>query len=327
MNRRTFVIQAAASVAAASSLTARAAAAPPKPAAKGRILRRTAKATLTPCVLNHGDTLQYKLPDGETWELTALATSYELIKDERPFKCKNAYAFTCEARINGRAVTLRREIGTQESFAEPYKQDSVHVWLDAVACIAKDNGGFLTEKDWKSGAVCMPSHRVRLVVHPADRPLCPEPLAMWYPNEAGRIDIRDCYNGEDVYLGPYQGDQAHSGLDINMKAGTVLSAPLSFDNHYLFHATAAGFNNNRWRGVKRWPDGSEWWLQSHHLIKMLVPERQALRRGTPYATTAGVHIGAHEHTHFVFRVLEEGGDYLLDPWMLFWEMFRQAKAE
>ena len=255
--------------------------APPKRAAKGRTLRRTAKATLTPCVLNHGDTLQYKLPDGQTWELAALATSYELIKEDRPFKCKNAYAFACEARINGRAVTLRREIGTQESFAEPYKQDGVNVWLDAVGCIAKERGGFLEEKDWRGGSVCMPSHHVRLVVHPTDRPICPEPLAMWYPNEAGRINIRDCYNGEDVFLGPYEGDKAHSGLDINMKAGTVLSAPLDFDNHYLFNSTAAGFNNNRWRGIKRWPDGSEWWLQSHHLIKMLVPEREPLGAARP----------------------------------------------
>src|SRR5437763_1313242 len=83
------------------------------------------------------------------------------------------------------------------------------------------------------------------------------------------------------------------------------------------HATTAGFNNNRWRGVRRWPDGSEWWLQTHHLIQMLVPERTPLKAGTPYATTAGVFVGAHEHTHFMFRVMDQGGEYWLDPWILF----------
>lgn len=36
-------------------------------------------------------------------------------------------------------------------------------------------------------------------------------------------------------------------------------------------------------------------------------------------------VGAHEHTHFVFSILDEGGDYFLDRWILFWEIFRQQK--
>ena len=28
---------------------------------------------------------------------------------------------------------------------------------------------------------------------------------------------------------------------------------------------------------------------------------------------------------FVFRVIEQGGDYLIDPWILFWETFRQQR--
>jgi len=60
---------------------------------------------------------------------------------------------------------------------------------------------------------------------------------------------------------------------------------------------------------------------------MLVPERTALKAGTRYATTAGVLAGSHEHTHFMFRVLDQGGDYPLDPWILFWEMFRQRREK
>ena len=66
--------------------------------------------------------------------------------------------------------------------------------------------------------------------------------------------------------------------------------------------------------------------KTHHLIRMLVSERTPLRVETAYATTAGVHIGSHEHTHFMFRVIDQGGEYWLDPWILFWEMFRQQRV-
>ena len=92
------------------------------------------------------------------------------------------------------------------------------------------------------------------------------------------------------------------------------------DNQYLFNSLEAGFRNNRWRGIRQWPDGSQWQLQAHHLIAMTVPELTPLARGVPYATTAGTAVGLREHTHFVFRVIEQGGEYLLDPWILFHEM-------
>ncbi len=306
-------------------------------AKKTRVLERTSKATLTPFGLNHGGTLRFILRDGRVWEMTLLATSAEVIRRHsaiRPRPDPNhesgdiaAYAFDCDVRINGTAHHLRREVGTQASFYEPWEVDGVRLWFDAVSCAFKEDGGFMAEKDWRGGLLCKPSHKARFAVQESDLPICPESLQPWYPNNAGRIDIRDCYNGEDCWMGPYNGAAAHCGLDINMKAGTVLTAPISFDDHYLFNSVAAGFNNNRWRGVRRWPDGSEWWLQSHHLIRMLVPERTALAAGTPYATTAGVMVGAHEHTHFVFRIHEQGGDYFLDPWILFWEIFRGQRKK
>ena len=125
---------------------------------------------------------------------------------------------------------------------------------------------------------------------------------------------------------PYNGASAHCGLDVNMPAGTLLIAPLNLDDHALFHSLAAGFKNNRWRGTRRWPDGSDWHLQAHHLIAMTVPERTPLKAGVSYATTAGTAVGRHPHTHFMFRVLEQGGDYWLDPWILFWAMGQTARA-
>ncbi|MDD4872855.1 MAG: hypothetical protein PHR77_20065 [Kiritimatiellae bacterium] len=290
---------------------------------KGKTFERKSKATLTPFCLNHNDTLRFILRNGQTWEMTLLKTSAEIT--QRNNKGITAYAFDCDLQINGKPHHLRREVGTQASFYEPWKIDGVHIWFDAASCAFKEGGGFMLEKDWALGFVCKPNQKARFAVQEADMPVCPEPLKLWYPNDAGRLDIHDCYNGEDCWMGPYGGKAAHCGLDVNMKAGTTLFAPMSFDNHYLFHSTEANFENNRWRGTRRWPDGSEWWLQSHHLIRMLVPERTPLKAGTPYATTAGVYVGSHDHTHFMFRVLDQGGEYWLDPWILFWEMFRQGK--
>ncbi len=64
-----------------------------------------------------------------------------------------------------------------------------------------------------------------------------------------------------------------------MPAGTVMTAPISFDDHY--------------------------------------PERGPLARGTAYATGAGTAVGSHQHSHFAWRVIEQGGEYVLDPWILF----------
>ncbi|MEN6405939.1 MAG: hypothetical protein ABFC77_05650 [Thermoguttaceae bacterium] len=291
---------------------------------KGKVRERKSKATLTPFGLNHDETMRFLLRDGKAWELKLLGTSAEIT--QRKGARITAYAFDCDVQINGTSRHLRREVGTQASFYEPWEIDGVRLWFDAVPCIFKDAGGFMLEKDWNVGFLCKPDHKARFVVQEAGMPICPEPVQLWYPNDAGRIDIRQCYNGDDCWMGPYNGAEAHCGLDINMKAGTVLSAPISVDDHYLFHSTAAGFNNNRWRGIRRWPDGSEWWLQAHHLIQMLVPERTPLKAGTPYATTAGVRVGSHQHTHFMFRVIDQGGDYLLDPWILFWEAFRQRHS-
>ena len=291
-------------------------------------LDRTAKATVTPFGLNHGDTLRFTLSDGRVWEMTLLATSARVSAqgfhaEHDPGHARGdifAYAFEARVLVNGSEHRLHREVGTQASFYQPWEIDGIRIWFDAAACAFKAAGGFIEEKDWGIGLICMPAHKARFAVQEASRPVCPEPMHPWYPNTTGRIDIHECYGGEDCWMGPYNGGAAHCGLDINMPAGTALSAPITFDDHYLFHTTAAGFPNNRWRGIRRWPDGSRWELQAHHLIAMLVPERTSLARGTAYATTAGTAVGSHEHTHFIFRVIEQGGEYLLDPWILFGEM-------
>src|SRR5699024_8886974 len=127
-----------------------------------------------------------------------------------------------------------------------------------------------------------------------------------------------CYRGEDTWMGPFCGREAHNGLDINHPAGTLLWAPISFDEHEMFNSIERGDNNNRWRGTHRWDNGAVWVLQSHHLIRLLVPPDRPIAAGTAYAESAGTYIEAAEHSHFVFRVIDEGTEVLLDPWLLFW---------
>ncbi|MBE7539067.1 MAG: hypothetical protein HS122_11710 [Opitutaceae bacterium] len=43
--------------------------------------------------------------------------------------------------------------------------------------------------------------------------ICPDELLPWYRNPGGVIDIADCYNGDDCWLGPYFWADAHGGLD------------------------------------------------------------------------------------------------------------------
>ncbi|MDA0841600.1 MAG: hypothetical protein O3B01_00395 [Planctomycetota bacterium] len=297
------------------------------------ILERKAKGTLTPFELNHGDKLRFELSDGEVCEIELVSTSAQVLERNYPSYGYldhgdiSVYAFECELRVNGKEVRIERFVGSQESFYEPFEQDGIRLWFDAVTDIFIENGGFMDEKDWRTGLLCKPNRKARFAIQDASLSVCPEPIGMWCELPDGRVNMKDCYNGEDCWMGPYAGAHAHCGLDINHPAGTQLYAPISFDDHYYFHSVAAGFNNNRWRGIRRWSDGSEWWLQSHHLVELLVPERQALERGTAYATTAGVWIGAHEHTHFLFRVLDQGGDYFLDPWILFREMLAQATTK
>ena len=196
--------------------------------------------------------------------------------------------------------------------------DGVCVWFDAARCIfAGPGAGFMAEKDWRRGQVCSPTRDARGVVQEAGMAVCPEPVGPWYAGQTKELDIRNCYCGEDCWMGPYNGAGTHSGLDINMPAGTLLYAPIAFDDHYITHHTSAGFRAIRWRGIRHWPDGSQWWLQVHHLAGMIIPERGLLARGTAYAKAAGTGVGLHEHSHFTFCVIEQGGEYNLDAWIVF----------
>jgi hypothetical protein len=293
-------------------------------------IERQVKPTLTPIELGKDDTFRFILADGTPWELILNATAARVIErgapaydDPNHFRGDiKIYGFDAMVRINGREHRLERSVGSQASFYEPWVIDGVRIWFDAVSTAfihpPKQSKGIIHEKDWANRQICSPSRAARFVFQQADRDIAPEPVGKWFAEQMPVPDIRECYMGEDCWMGPYNGGAAHCGLDINMPKGTILTAPISLDDQYLFSAAGAGSNCGRWRGLRRWPDQSDWIIQSHHLMELLVPERTPISRGTPYATGAGTAVGLREHTHFMFRVIEQGGDYMIDPWILFW---------
>jgi len=110
-----------------------------------------------------------------------------------------------------------------------------------------------------------------------------------------------------------------------MPIGTPLWAPISLDDQFYFNSLARGDNNNRWRGTRRWGNGERWVLQAHHMTRLLAAEHSPLRQGQHYAEAAGILTGSHAHSHFVFKIGEEGREVLLDPWIVFWQIFENNK--
>jgi len=202
-------------------------------------LKRTAKSTMTPFELDHGDRLIYTRADGDTVTIELLDTQASVIERDYARYGMNAmkgdisiYGFSCRLLVNGQEVEIQREVGSQKSFYEPLEIAGTHLWLDAVSAIFDTSfghrpspGGFMIEKDFLSGWVCMPRKAARFVIQDSGNSICPEPIHPWFDNPQPQLRIENCYNGEDCWMGPYGGAYAHCGLDVNM--------PESLDNPLL----------------------------------------------------------------------------------------------
>jgi hypothetical protein len=293
-------------------------------------IERKVKDTLTPVEMDVGDELRLTMPDG-TVRGIALERAGAAVTGQGPVPDGRGegvlrYRIYCSLRIDGRLVQLVRTIPSQESFRPPPRPMGLGMWLDATAEIFD----FLEE----SHGQCRPGRAARLAFWGASATdsgqaagrICPVLLHPWCPLPPGSLRVADCYRGEDTWLGPYDGRSCHGGLDVNHPAGTPLWAPFRIDEHEMFDSIETGANNNRWRGLHRWPDGSTWVIQSHHVARLLVDEAEPIPAGAHYAEAAGALPGAHEHSHFVFRVREAGEEYMLDPWLLFWQMYEDRKA-
>jgi PKD repeat protein len=282
-----------------------------------KIFEHAAKDTLTVVPMNHGDQLRFTLRNGEVRTFELRGTSARLV--ER-VESGLVYSFDCQLLANGQPLTLRRFVCSQETFYEPWIVNGVRIWFSSSAAIFK-----LVPIRYPEDHDPMAADAV-LCIQDATLPICPQPMKPWFPIKERFIDVGTCYNGDDPWLGPYLGKACHMGMDINMPKGTALHAPIDFQDQWIFSA------DHRWRGVRRWPNGDIWALQSHHVDKLLIKEREPLKAGVHYAEAAGKGIGSHQHSHFEFRtgegVLNRGqlGGTEIDPWILFWQIFETDKA-
>ncbi len=299
------------------------------------ILRRQAKSTLTAVEMMHGDTLEFELLDGGMTRIELMGSEAEIIRTtlknhgEAEKGATTLYRFWADVQVNGEALRLEREVGTQASFYEPWTVAGVQLWLDVV----DDVFTFLKETHGpcRPQENCMPGlpprRHARLALQDVTARICPERVHPWGPLPERELKIADCYRGEDCWIGAFDGASAHGGLDINHPRGTPLFAPIDLDYHFLYNSTERGWNNNRWRGMRQWDAGATWILSSCHMTRLTVPEYTSLRAGAQYAEGAGVCIGAVEHSHFGFAIIDHGEMIRLDPWILFRQMYRDQAGE
>ncbi|NLF39560.1 hypothetical protein GX586_08955 [bacterium] len=287
-------------------------------------MKRMLKDTLTAVEMNRGEYGEFVLRSGAVARIELISTSARVIRTTlqrlkvEEDAARTDYCFNCVLRINGREHTLEREVSTQRSFYEPWEIDGLHIWFDAV----EDIFDFLAEAHGE----CRPRKHARFAIQDATLGICPEPLHPWCPLPEGGLKIENCYRGEDCWLGAYNGASAHGGLDINHPRGTPLWAPIDIDDHFFFNSLAMGHNNNRWRGIHRWPNGAEWILQAHHMTELTVGEHEPIAKGRQFARGAGVLSGAVDHSHFVFKIHDLGETISLDPWILFRQMYREGSG-
>jgi hypothetical protein len=314
---------------------------------RAEIFEYSAKDTLATLEMEHGDELRFRLRNGRVVSLVLERTDAAIVEEVKPGG--TVYRFSADVRIDRRPMRLERYVCSQECFYEPWVVNGLRIWLDTV----RDVFDLIPVRYPRTGNLqCVPRKAARLAVQDATLRICPDRLQPWIEHDGPTLDVGKCYNGDDCYLGPYLGEACHVGMDINHAKGSLLFAPIRFDTQAYFNSLAAGDNNNRWRGIRRWPNGDIWALQSHHLIELLVAENVPLEPGVKYATTAGVHVGSHQHTHFEFKVgrprryavenpasmkapidfdddsedAQERPEVLhLDPWIVFWQAFEDRK--
>ncbi len=219
------------------------------------IIFREAKNTLTPIEMNIGDTVEFKLRNGQMRTLVLEATDAEVtitnlsvLLQEQPGGA-TMYHFSCKISIDGHSMEMLRYVGCQESFYEPYVINGMRIWFDGVSDMF-DKG---IVNDEHGG--CKPAKDARFALADMNDKICPLELNALYKRDQNFIDVSKSYNGDDVWMGAYNGLEAHGGLDINMPAGTPNFTPFPIDDHYFFNSLSRGDNNNRWRGIHKWDNG------------------------------------------------------------------------
>ncbi len=299
--------------------------------AQGEVIYREAKNTLTPIEMNIGDTLKFKLKNGEVRSMILEETAADVVitnlnqlKTDQPGG-GTLYRFTSNISIDGHSMKMERYVGSQESFYEPYVINGMRIWFDGVSDISE----VINQERGGKDSEAKPNKDARFAIMDMSDRISPSQLYSWYKNKEDFLDIRDSYNGDDSWMGAYNGFAAHGGLDINMPKGSPNFTPFPIDDHYFFNSLAEGDNNNRWRGWHQWENGDVWTIQNHHMLNLLIPEHVPIKPGVHYADAAGVRLGDHAHVHYVFRIKtpENETEILLDPWIILWQIFEDNKEK
>ena len=323
--------------------------------ASAEVFEMKARPSMTPVELNKGDVCRFTLVNGETRTVEYLGTESSIL--EIPATEGLIATLTMHLRVDGVEIPFRRYFATQESFYEPAVVDGLRIFPDSTLEYLQKTvpmrypaTGAMRHHPWKD---------CRIVVQDATLPLCPEKLHPWFMDK--RIDdllipIADTYHGGDCWLGPFAYGEAHGGMDVCMTRGDLLYAPFAMDRQWMpLYAKKGNGNNSRWRGVRRFADGTLWTVNTSHVIDALVAEGTSVTNGQPYCTAAGTATGEYDHTHFELHlcrdlnptcpdsVWDEGWGkspdvkndcpkgqpefYNVDPWMLFWQTFVQLRDE
>jgi PKD repeat protein len=302
---------------------------------------RKAKETITPVALNYGEVLRYTRNDGIALTIELKSTSAKILytnRDKIPrdesgndrgnmYRARLLYEITADILVNGLPMTMRKYVGSQESFYEPYVINGVRIWFDAVSDLFEEDGGFLNTYRGGAGLIIdgKPNKKARFVLHDMSSRICPGDIKPWFIDgedmddnfiyKENFIDIGRSFNGDDCYLGAYLGGEAHGALDVNMALNSVMYAPFDLDNQEGIRA----------EGTKTWPDGAVWAINTGHIIEKYVPDNTPVKAGTPYGKGARRGCWWHPHAHFGFDIIESGVEHTIDPWIIFWQLFEDNK--
>jgi PKD repeat protein len=302
-----------------------------------RTIDRNFKETITPVELNNGEMVRYTRKDGNVLTIELLSTSANILYTNKAkipadesgtdlgdmFRARTMYEFTCEVLVNGWPLEMRRYVGSQECYYEPYVINGVRIWFDGVSDIFVKDGGFLTQNH----GPCMPNKKARFVLQDMTQRICPGEIHAWFKDGDERngnfiyknnfIDIGRAFNGDDSFMGAYLGGQAHGGLDVCMAQNSLMYAPFDLDTQKDIRANSS----------KTWPDGSTWIINTGHIIEKYVPDNTPVEGGTVYGRGARRGCWWHTHAHFAFQINEEEILYNIDPWIIFWQHFEDNKKK
>lgn len=302
------------------------------------IIKRSFKPTMTPIELNHGEKLVYTRKDGKELTIELISTDANILytnKDKIPpdesgndrgnmYRARLMYEYTADIKFNDIPMVMRRYVCSQESFFEPYVVNGVRIWFIGVTDIFEEYGGFLNTARSANG---IPHKNARFVLQDMESRICPGKIYPWFKDGKDKddnfiyqenfIDIGRCFNGDDCFMGAYLAGESHGALDINMAQNSLMYAPFDLDTQEGIRAD----------GKKTWPDGSEWRINTGHIIKKYVPDHVPVEGGQPYGLGARRACWWHPHAHFGFQIFEKNILYEIDPWILFWQLFEDNKKK